>query len=176
MAERTPEQQAAFAAAVEKVGSEDPLTRADEDALSVLLPPDVERLRETWAGLAACARERLVRSLHAAAEKRLSLDYSPVNQMALDDGDPEVRLAAVESALEDHSEALLRRLAQMVRGDPDIKVRRAAAEGLSRFALLAELDTLGEQGASLVRTTLFEVLQDEREESGVRARALAAIG
>src|SRR5919197_683840 len=85
--------------------------------------------------------ERALRSV--AEEGPLSrLDFSALNQLALDDADEKVRLAGVECALEDRSPALLSRLVDLVRRDPSRGVRRAAAEDLARFTLLGELDDL----------------------------------
>lgn len=176
MAERTPEQEAAFARAVDKVRGEEPLARVDEDALSDLTGPDLEQLHGVWAALPAGGRGRLLRALRDAAEQRLSLDYSPINHLGLTDAAAEVRLAAVQAGLEDQSDALLESLADLVRRDPSPEIRRAAAEELGRFALLSELEALDADAAGLVRATLFGVLRQPEEEAGVRSRALAALG
>jgi HEAT repeat protein len=118
----------------------------------------------------------LVRGLRGAAEERLRLDFSSVNQLALQDPDERVRLAGVECALEDRSPALLDRLLQLVRGDPSALVRRAAAEDLARFALLGELDDLDPDSTRRVREHLLEAVHASDEDPSVRASALAALG
>jgi hypothetical protein len=170
------EEQADFVSALRSVADQGPIPQAELDALSVLEGGDLEKFREVFDGLPADGRARLVRGLRGAAEQRLRLDYSAVNQLALGDADARVRLAGVQCALEDRSSALLSRLLEIVRTDSSTDVRQAAAEDLARFTLLAELDDLDEETTSRLRSTLFEVVADENEAPRVRTSALAALG
>src|SRR5207248_4101452 len=95
---QTDEEQADFARALQAVADQGPLPQAELDALSMLEGGDLSRFKEVFAQLPADARARLVRGLRGAAEARLRLDYSAVNRLALEDPDPKVRLAAVQSA------------------------------------------------------------------------------
>jgi HEAT repeat protein len=173
---RTDEEQADFQRALGSVADEEPLSTAELDALSVLEGADLDTFRQVWRGLPAPARARLIRVLRGAAEQRLRLDFSSVNQLALEDADEQVRLAAVECGLEDRSPRLLDRLLDLVRSDPSRQVRRAAAEDLARFALLGELDDLDADSTRRVRERLVEVVHAPNEEQSVRAAALAALG
>src|SRR5262249_46336317 len=80
------------------------------------------------------------------------------------------------AALEDRSGALLDKLLGLVHDDPQVEVRRAAAEDLARFTLLAELEDLDPETAARLRTTLFDVTRDEDEDPRVRNSALASLG
>jgi HEAT repeat protein len=173
---RTDEEQEDFQLALRSVANEGPLSSAELDALSVLEGADLDTFRQVWQGLSAPARARLIRSLCGAAEERLRLDFSAVNQLALDDPDERVRLAAVECALEDRSPRLLARLVDLVRSDPSRQVRRSAAEDLARFTLLGELDDLDRDSTRRVRERLLETVHAEHEDPTVRAAALAALG
>jgi HEAT repeat protein len=173
---QTEEEQADFVRALQSVADQGPLSQAEIDALSMLEGPDLGRFREVWSGLPAGARARLIRALHHAAEQRLRLDFSPLNRLALEDGDAQVRLAGVMSALEDRSPALLRKLLDLVRTDPSTDVRQASAEDLARFALLCELEDLDDETSTRVRERLLEVVRDSEEAPRVRASALAALG
>jgi HEAT repeat protein len=162
--------------ALRSVSEEGPMPPAEVDALSMLEGDDLASFREVWRQLPAPARARLVRALHDAAENRLRLDFSALNRLALDDEDPRVRLAGIQSTIEDRSQALLERLLEVVRHDAHVELRTAAAEDLARFALLAELEDLeGDSGARL-RTTLADAVRDEHEDQRVRGAALAALG
>jgi HEAT repeat protein len=173
---QTDEEQANFVSALRSVADQGPIPQAELDALSVLEGGDLDKFREVFDGLPAEGRARLVRGLRGAAEQRLRLDYSAVNRLALNDADARVRLAGVQCALEDRSPALLSRLLELVRSDPSTDVRQAAAEDLSRFTLLAELDDLDEQTTSNLRRTLLEVVADQSQAPRVRTSALAALG
>jgi HEAT repeat protein len=146
------------------------------DALSVLEGADLERFREVWAALPPGARARLIRVLRGAAEARLRLDFSALNHLALEDDDAQVRLAGVESAIEDRSPALLQKLLQLVSADPSVEVRVAAAEDLARFTLLAELEDLESESTERLRNQLFHIVHDQNQSARVRASALAALG
>ncbi len=173
----TPEEKrAAFEAALEKVAVEGELSVADYDALSVLEAQDLATFGVVWGKLPAAARARLVRALREVAENRLRVDYSTINRLAIKDEDPEVRLAGVEGAIEDASQVLLDELLELVRLDPDPRVRRAAAEDLARFTLLGELETLHASSVQELRDVLLQRLHDESEDLGVRSSALAALG
>ena len=176
MSERDAQRQAGLAAALEAVAQEEPLSREHQDSLSCLEGADVNAFREVWKRLPAGARARVIRSLHAAAEDRLHLDYSQLNHLALEDEDAKVRLAAVQASLEDRSSRLLDHLLDMVRNDPSNVVRRAAAEDLARFTLLGELDDLDAESTARVREALLTRVKDAEEDPAVRSSALAALG
>src|SRR5205814_8255308 len=130
------------------------MPQAEVDSLSMLEGSDLDRFSEVWRGLPAAARARLIRALLGAAQQRLRLDFSALNQLALQDEDARVRLAGVECALEDRSPALLAKLLDLLPNDPQPEVRAAAAEDLARFALLAELGDLDADAAGEVRAGL----------------------
>jgi HEAT repeat protein len=172
----TDEEQADFARALQSVADQGPLPQAELDSLSMLEGSDLGRFRDAFAGLPGDARARLVRGLQGAAEQRLRLDYGAINHLALEDQDPKVRLAGVQAAIEDRSPALLRRLLELVKSDPSVDVRWAAAEDLSRFTLLAELEDLDADSTARLRTTLLDVAGDATQAPRVRTAALAALG
>lgn len=176
MARHSEQEQADFQQALQSVADEGPLSSQEVDALSVLEGADLEAFREVWQRLPAAARARLIRGLHGAAEQRLRLDFSALNQLALDDADERVRLAGVECGLEDRSPRLLDDLLDLVRTDPSRKVRQSAAEDLARFALLGELENLDPESTRRVRERLLEVIHAQDEDAAVRASALAALG
>src|SRR5216683_474672 len=124
----TEEEQAVFDHALELVAEQGAMSTEEVDTLSMLEDSDLAKFQEVWAKLPAGARARLLIALHGAAEQRLRLDFSALNQLALDDVDPQVRLAGIRSTIEDRSPALLRKLLELVQSDPNSEVRWAAAE------------------------------------------------
>jgi HEAT repeat protein len=172
----TEEEQADFVKALQSVREEGPMPQAEVDSLSMLEGSDLARFAEAWRGLPAAARARLIRALRGAAEQRLRLDFSALNQLALTDEDARVRLAGIEAALEDRSRALLDELLRLVRDDPNVDVRRAAAEDLARFTLLAELEDLDAESGQRLRATLLDLERDAGADLLVRNAALAALG
>ncbi len=173
---QTEEEQAVFDHALERVAEQGPMSQDEVDSLSMLEGGDLDRYRDVWARLPAGARARLLVALHGAAENRLRLDFSALNQLALDDDDPQVRLAGLRSTIEDQSPRLLRKLLDLVQSDPSPEVRLAAADDLARFTLLGELENLDAETVAQVRAILQEVMRDADQVPPVRASALAALG
>lgn len=173
---QTEEQQADFVRALHAVAEQGALPQAELDSLSMLEGGDLKRFQEVFQALPAGARARLVRGLHGAAEARLRLDYNAVNKLALEDPDAQVRLAGVQCMLEDRTPSLFDKLLDLVKHDPSVDVRQAAAEDLARFTLLAELEDLDSDSTARLRTTLFEIVADESQAPRVRTSALSALG
>lgn len=173
---RTDEEQAEFTRALQSVADQGPLSQSELDSLNMLEGADLAEFQKVWERLPAGARERLIRGLRGAAESRLRLDYSAVNHLGLEDVDPVVRRAAVNAAIEDQSPELLARLITLMQSDPSTDVRQAAADDLSRFTLLAELDDLDDGSTTRLRSALREVVAKTDEAPRVRTSALAALG
>jgi HEAT repeat protein len=173
---QTDQEQADFVRALQAVADQGPLPQAELDSLSMLEGDDLARFRETFQQLPGDARARLVRGLRGAAEQRLRLDYGAVNRLALEDAEARVRLAGVEAALEERGPYLLTKLLDLVGSDPSVDLRQAAAEDLSRFTLLAELDDLDADSTARLRMRLREVVADESQAPRVRTSALASLG
>jgi HEAT repeat protein len=173
---QTEEEQADFRKALASIAEQGPLPQAEVDALSMLEDDDLARFREVWQQLPGGARARLILALRNTAEQRLRLDFSALNRLALDDDDPQVRLAAVHSTMEDRSLALLTRLLELVESDPSVDVRFGAAEDLARFTLLGELEDLHPETRAELRERLSQVMRDTTQAPRVRASALAALG
>jgi HEAT repeat protein len=165
-----------FESALAAVRGRSTLSNEQLEALSVLEGPALERFREVWSTLDARARRELVESLRASADERARLDFGPINLLALDDASEAVRLAGVQAAFEDRQPRLLQRLLELLRADPSVEVRAAAAEDLARFALLAELGDLDADASRLVRERLVEAVRDPDQDARVRQAALAAAG
>jgi HEAT repeat protein len=172
----TEEQQADFAKALVSIAEQGPMSQPEIDTLSVLEAEDLARFRDVWAALPAGARERLVRVLHGAADQRLRLDFSAVNRLALDDVDPKVRMAGIVSTIDDRGPALMNKLVELMRSDPELEVRWAAAEDLARFTLLGELEDLDSATTAQLRSQLLQVVHDQSADPAVRSSALAALG
>jgi HEAT repeat protein len=71
---------------------------------------------------------------------------------------------------------LLGKLLQLVKSDPNVDVRWAAAEDLARFTLLAELEDLDGGSAAALRSAMRDFVTDVAQAPRVRTSALAALG
>ncbi len=145
--------------------------------LSDLSSEDRTTFREAWLLLPTERRRQIVRHLVSMAEDNIDYHFRMVFLAALEDADPQVRLAAIEGLYEDESRLLLSRLLDILRLDPDEEVREAASMALGRFVYQAECDKdkLGDQAGKL-RDTLLQSARDQSETPDVRRRAIEALG
>jgi HEAT repeat protein len=143
--------------------------------LSDLGSEDRGALRQAWPGLPLERRRDIVSRLAEMAEDNIELDFRHVFLNALDDADPDVRVAAIEGLFEDESRLLLTALLRLVRDDPDEAVREAAAKALARFTFLAHCDKLKGNSDDL-RSTLMKSATNTGEDEDVRRRAVEALG
>jgi HEAT repeat protein len=173
---QTDEEQVEFASALKAVADQGPLPQAEVNSLSMLEGADLDRFREVWSGLPAGARARLIWGLRGAAEQRLRLDFSALNRLALEDDDPQVRLAGVQATIEDNSARLLDKLIELARSDSSTDVRNAAVEDLARFTLRAELEDVDQETTGRLRAELQQLVADQSQAPRVRGAALAALG
>ncbi len=162
--------------ALDAIRQRAPLTVEQLDTLNVLEGDDLERFRQAWESLDADARRELIQSCRVSAVERPRLDFAAINLVAMHDPTPEVRLAAVQAAFEDRSPALMERLLELLRTDPSVEVRQAAADDVARFALLGELGDLDADQTQRVRQALVDAVHDPNEEARVRSAALGAAG
>lgn len=143
--------------------------------LSKLLPSQVANVRVVWASLPVDVRHEVMEALTTAAESDFELDYTAFGIMALEDSAPVVREAAVELLIELVDADHMSRLFSVAQYDESDEVRAAAIKALGPIILEAELGKLPEGVALPVIEYLLGVIDDERAELEVRARALEAV-
>lgn len=143
--------------------------------LSDLSMEDRATLRRDWPQLPVALRRRVTGMLVTMAEDNIELFFRPVYLIALEDGDPKVRLSAIEGLFEDNSKLTLGKLINILRMDPDRDVREAAASALGRFTYLAECGKLGSDAQPL-RDALMQSASDKNEDADVRRRAIESLG
>ena len=78
--------------------------------------------------------------------------------------------------METDDRAIIRPLVGLLNDDPAVKVREAAAITLSQFADLAQQGKLMSRDEGRVRDALLEVIAKGNEDTGVKRRAIEAVG
>lgn len=144
--------------------------------LAGLGPADLAEFPVIWRSVSPEKRRAVLQLAIQLAEDDVELDFSDVFKLSLADPDEGVRAAAIEGLWEDEDFRTADKLAGMVREDPSETVRVAAALGLSRFAVLAELGRLYRPSAERVKAALIAATTDPVETSDVRRRAIEALG
>lgn len=161
---------------IEKLSNEESSPSAVEIArLSGLAPKDAGEFRDAWSGLPSERRRAVLHVAVQLAENDVELDFSTVFTVCLSDQDDEVRATAIEGLWESEDFRTADQLARLLRSDAAERVRVAAALGLARFALLAELGSLYQPAAARVRRALETAATDPGETVEVRRRAIEAI-
>lgn len=144
-------------------------------SFSDLSRDDADKVRRSWAQIAPERRRALVSSLVTSAEEDVSLELGSLLRIAISDQDATVRSTAVRGLWEDGQADLVGPLVQMLRNDPDVETRAAAATALGSYVLAGELEELDAALAMRAEEALLAVLHNELEPSAVRRRALESI-
>jgi len=174
MSKRTP-QPISFQRALQALVTE---SEPGQESLMALSDLEGERLtawQEAWRTLSADRRAALAERLRELAEEDIEADFRPLFRVGLSDPDERVRLAAVEGLYEDEHPSLIPLLIGLLRDDPSLTVRAAAAESLGRFVYFGEMDRLNNERRSQVYAALMRALLTSPEDSIVHRRALEAL-
>jgi HEAT repeat protein len=152
-----------------------PLSHSSLHMLSSLGQEELELFSERWAQMTTGRRRHITSALVELAEANVTVDFGNIFHIGLEDEDAEVRASAVDGLWEDRSPNLVDVLLDLLSMDPSILVRAAAATGLGRFVLMAELDELEEGLGRKVVQALSEVIEDPHEALETCRRAVEAI-
>ena len=145
-------------------------------SLSDLSRTEMALFQAAWGQWSLARRQQLMRALYDYAQEHVDIDYTAILLWALNDADPVVRRLAIEGLWEDNDHALIARLVQALRTDPDEDVRAVAAQALARFVLLGEYEEIPSAAAASAVETLFAALASAAETASVKQQALEAIG
>jgi HEAT repeat protein len=106
------------------------------------------------------------------AEATFEVSFDAIFRHCLADRDAEVRAAAVDGLWENEDVALIGPLLTMLRSDPSVQVRAAAASGLGRYVLAGELEELEPTVQMRIVTELLIRFHLPDESVEVRRRAV----
>ena len=143
--------------------------------LSDLLPEEADIFGGEWSNIDVTRRRQIVGQLAELAEDNLELDFDQVFRSCLTEADGEVRVKAIEGLWGCEERSLIDPLIRLLLEDVEHSVRAAAADGLGRFTMLAELGKLPESDAHRVEEALLTAFNKGNEQLNVRLRVLEAI-
>jgi len=152
-----------------------PLSFSKLYMLSHLDGDELACLSERWALIEPQRRRQVMDTLVEIAEANFAVDFNSIFRLGLSDEDAEVRAQAVDGLWEDDSPDLVDALLHMLDSDPSILVRAAAATGLGRFVLMAELEELDQEMGEVIVEALWEAIEDPLESLEPRRRAVESI-
>jgi HEAT repeat protein len=167
---------AIFRQALRKIEDDEPLDRAEWEALSALVDDRLAQFRALWDRLPVTQRLDLLEAAHAQSEEHAHLDFTPLWYLGLHDSAPRVRALAIACAADEDGQWLIDPLIRLCVGDVDQAVRAAAADALGRFAYLAEVGALPADRGRQIEDALLATYARADEALPVRANALASAG
>ncbi len=143
---------------------------------SNLTDEEVETMQAAWPEVEMTRRLALILEMADLAQDNIELNFDAAYKLALQDADGTVRTAAIKGLFEYEGRDLIPVLADLLRIDPDVEVRREAAIALGRYAVAGELGYLRASDLDMVKENLIESAEDVDEDERVRARAIEAVG
>jgi HEAT repeat protein len=143
--------------------------------LSGLVDESLARAGEALRTLPPEARRELIHSLSRTANDDMAMDFSAIFRMTMADADADVRVVSI-TGLDDVDDArLVPAFAQILRNDPSEAARTAAADALSKYVLLGELERIRPIPFNAAVLALRESYLKTSESPRVRRQALKAI-
>ena len=153
-----------------------PVKRSGLLQLSSLTRDDMRDFRSHWRAVGRERKREVLAALVELSEDNLELDFSAIYRACLSDECELVREQATRGLLETDDRAIIRPLIGLLKGDPDAKVREAAAITLSNFTDMAQQGKLMSRDEGRIREALLEVIARRDEEPDVHRRAVEAVG
>jgi len=150
------------------------LVNTELAGLSNLKTSELDYLSQVWGKVEVERRRKIITRLFELAEDNFELNLDSIYKCCLNDQDPEVRVKAIEGLWENEETPLITIFIRMLNQDTSEAVQAAAAKGLSKFAMLAELKKLGPSSSSRVTQALLAILADSNKSREVWRRALEA--
>ena len=168
--------QSGFVGLLELLGNEaHPLEPASLTALSDLDDVRLAQFRSAWGGFGTKRRHSILLQLGELANSKIELSFEAVNRFALQDSDPPSRAQAIGNLWESEDPQLARQLLDMLSADQVTEVRKAAAEALGSFVLLAETEDLAEQLRLEIEQGLLKAVRSDPSKE-VREGCLQSLG
>ncbi|HEX3244452.1 MAG TPA: HEAT repeat domain-containing protein [Chloroflexota bacterium] len=129
-----------------------------------------------WDDFGTAERLSILKRLKEHEANDLRMEFNEVYHLAMQDDDPELRLAGLNAVIEDKSGWLFGHLMKLLESDPDVRVRERAGRALAPFAQSIELGEWEEEDADELEALLMRLVRRQQEPIGVRGAALEAAG
>ncbi len=143
--------------------------------LSGLLDEAFDRFVRAWEGLPATIQRQLVRALVEMAEADFEMDFSAIFRYLLDHPDDEICALAIEGLFEVEDIRLVPIFVRLLQPSAKIRTRVAAAQALSNFVLLGELQKIRPKPFAQARQALLDTYYDFDNPLEVRRRVVEAL-
>ncbi|NQW20005.1 MAG: HEAT repeat domain-containing protein [Chloroflexi bacterium] len=154
---------------------EAPINYASLSELSRLTTPEAEELGELWLEWTDERVIDILKRMVALCEEQPDVEFEIIYKQGLKHANTEVRLAGLKGLEDSVDRTLIRPLSEMMKSDPVVEVRTAAAIPLAYLSAMAETGKLSSRYRETLVDVLYSVLDDEREVQDVKLKALEAV-
>ncbi len=142
---------------------------------SDLEPEDLKKLTKAWPQVSPRRKHTLLEDLEGLAEADTLTSFDDLARSLLADADPQVRARSVRLLWECEDAKLVPVYLDMLNNDEDVEVRAAAANALSQFVYLGELEKIPAELHHKIEDQLLEAATSAKGIL-VRRRALESLG
>jgi len=136
---------------------------------------EITGLAKVWPNVPTWRRQALMEDIVLLGQRDTLLSFEALGRMTLQDPEPAVRLLAIQALGEFEEQDLARSFLQLLRSDPDMEVRAAAATALGLYVYAGEIETISEKLNRQVVEGLLAVTRSQEAEL-VRRMALESLG
>ena len=136
---------------------------------------DLDEVSKIWPDVWTERRRGLLEDMETLAEKDTLLFFDHMAVMCLTDSDPTARATAIRLLWQSDEESLIPKLIKILREDPEVIVRAAAATALGVFVYQGELEEIEPSTYNRILENLIQV-HTGTDDRLVRRRALEALG
>lgn len=143
--------------------------------LSDLSAADFSRFKQEWPGVAEDRRLALARHMADIAEDNYIVDFAPVFAYLFTDKSAAVRVAALDGLWDAESADIVPAILTLLKSDPDVSVRAAAARALAHYILLSEWGQIDDQLAAPIVEALLAEYDKPLTAPEVKRAALEAV-
>ena len=143
--------------------------------LSDLDQADLQALVAAWPKIPAWRRIAMMEDVQDIGDSDYTLSFEALARFGLGDSEPRVRELALQALWDYELSDLIPTFIQMLKNDPSVEARAAAATALGQYIYLGEIEVLAPKILKKVENTLIDVTNGE-DAALVRRRALEALG
>jgi len=142
---------------------------------SDIQPLELQTLMDVWGRVNLSRKLSLLEGLESLARTDTLVSFDDFASAILKDSEASVRTHAIRLLLECDDIKLVPTYLDLLKNDPDAKVRAEAANVLGLFMDLGELEEIPEEVYDEIRSVLLESARGEKE-ARVRRQALESLG
>ena len=136
---------------------------------------ELEAIQDAWPRVGLSRKLSLLEGLESLAEEDTLVSFDEFARPLLHDPDASVRVHALRLLRESTDMKLASPILVLLKHDPDVNVRAEAADFLSYFVALGELEEIPWEAYSQVQAGLLESARGE-DETHVKRNALESLG